>query len=80
MLGDRNNIRAGDLSNSDTIVSLISGIKIDMVRSNTSSDSNLKVLSFSQTLSSEVSRVETIYRQSADDMIPIYSRTLLTEW
>ena len=61
MFGNRDNVGASDFSNSDTTVGLVGGIEVNVVGSNTSSNSELEVLSLSQALSSEVSRVEAVY-------------------
>jgi hypothetical protein len=60
VLGDGDNVGASDLGNGNTTVGLVGGIEVDVVRSNTSSDSNLKLLSLSKTLCGKVTGVETI--------------------
>lgn len=59
VLGNGDNVAAGDLGDSDTTVGLVGGVEVDVVRANTSSDSDLKVLGLGQTLLGEVTGVET---------------------
>ncbi len=80
MFGNRDDVGASDFSNSNTTVGLVGSIEVNMVGSDTSSDSELEILSLSQALSSEVSRVEAVYSWLAGKAIPICPRTLLTEW
>ena len=58
VLSDGDDVGASDLSDGNTAVGLVGGIKIDVVGTNTSSHSELKVLGLSKALCGEVSRVE----------------------
>jgi hypothetical protein len=60
VFGNRYNVGASDFGNSDTTVGLVCGIEVNVVRSDTSSDGELEVLSLSQALGREVSRVEAV--------------------
>lgn len=59
VLSDRDNVGSSDLGDGDTTVGLVGGIEVDVVRTNTGGDGNLELLGLGQTLSSQVSRVET---------------------
>jgi hypothetical protein len=50
MLGNRDNIRACDFSNSDAAIGLVGCVKINVVRSNTSRDCKLELLGFRETI------------------------------
>jgi hypothetical protein len=67
VLGDGDDVGASDLGDGDTAVGLVGGIEVDVVRSDTSSDSELQVLSLSQTLCGEVTGVETVDRDLLAD-------------
>ena len=60
MFSDRDNVRAGDFSNGDTAIGLVGSVEINMIRSNTSSDGNLKLFCFRKTLSSQITRMEAM--------------------
>jgi hypothetical protein len=60
VLCDGDNVGASDFGNGDTTVGLVGGIEVDVIRSNTSSDGNLKLLSLSKTLCGKVTGVETV--------------------
>lgn len=60
VLSDGDDVGAGDLSNGDTAIGLVGGVKVDVVRADTSSDGNLELLGLGQALSGEVTGVETI--------------------
>ena len=59
MLGDGNDVGASDFGDGDTAVGLVGGVKVDVVGSNTGSDGDLELLGLGQTLSGEVTWVET---------------------
>lgn len=58
VFGNRDDVAAGDLSNGDTTVGLVGGVQVNVVRTDTSSDGNLKLLGFGKTLGSQVAGVE----------------------
>jgi hypothetical protein len=60
VLGDRDNIAAGDLGDSDTAVGGIGSVKVDVVGTDASGNGELELLGLGQTLSSQVSRVESV--------------------
>jgi len=59
MLGDGDDIGAGDFGNGDTTIGLVGCIEVNVVGSNTGRDGNLEVLGLGKTLSGEVTWVET---------------------
>lgn len=63
VLGDRDDVGAGDLGDGDTAVGLVGGVQVDMVGTNTGSDGDLKLLGLGETLSVQVTRVEAVERQ-----------------
>jgi len=58
MLSDGNDVAAGDFGDSDTAIGVVGGVQVNVVGANTSSDGNLQLLCFGETLGSEVTRVE----------------------
>jgi hypothetical protein len=58
VLSDRNDVGASDLGDSDTTVSGIGGVQVNVVRANTGSDGKLELLGLGQTLSGQVTGVE----------------------
>lgn len=58
VLGDGDNVGAGDLGDGDTAVGLVGGIEVDVVGTNTGGDGNLKVLGLGEALGGEVAGVE----------------------
>lgn len=64
VLGDGDNVGAGDLGNSDSAVGLVGGIEVNVVRANTSGDGNLEVLGLGETLGGQVARVEAVRWQT----------------
>jgi hypothetical protein len=58
VLGDGDDVGASNLGDSNTAVGLVRGIEVDVVRSNTSSNGKLQVLSLGQTLGGKVTWVE----------------------
>lgn len=58
MLGDGDDIGAGDFGDGDTAVGLVGGIEVDVVRADTSGDGELELLGLGQALGSQVTRVE----------------------
>lgn len=65
VLSNGDDVGASDLSDGDTAVSLIGSVEVDVVRADTSGNSELEVLGTGQTLSGQVTRVE---RSSDDDL------------
>jgi hypothetical protein len=59
MLGDGNDVGAGDFGNGDTAVGLVGGVQVDVVRANTGRDGDLEVLGLREALGGEVTGVET---------------------
>jgi hypothetical protein len=59
VLGDGDDVAAGDLSDGDTTVGLVGGIQVDVVRTNTGGDGDLELLGLGQALSGQVTGVET---------------------
>lgn len=59
VLSDGDDVGASDLGDSDTAIGLVGSVEVDVVGTNTSSDGNLELLGLGQTLSGEVSWVET---------------------
>ena len=60
VLGNRDDVATSDLGDGDTAVGLVGSVQVNVVGTNTGGDSELQVLGLGETLSSEVSRVETI--------------------
>ena len=58
VLSDGDDVGTGDLGNGDTAVGGVGGVQVNVVGTDTSSDSELEVLGLSQTLSGEVTGVE----------------------
>lgn len=56
---DRHDVRACNFRNGDTAIGLVCSIKVDMVRADTSSNSELQLLGLCKTLGSQITRVET---------------------
>jgi len=67
VLGNRDDVGASDLGNSDTAVGLVGSIQVNVIGTNTGSDGNLEVLGLGQTLLGQVTRVEG----SSDDDLSI---------
>jgi hypothetical protein len=59
VLGDRDDVAAGDFGNGDTSIGLVGGVEVNVIRSNTGGDGDLQVLGFGETLCGQVTRVET---------------------
>jgi hypothetical protein len=68
VLGDGDDVGASNLGDSNTAVGLVRGIEVDVVRSNTSSNGKLQVLSLGQTLGGKVTWVETVDRDLLADV------------
>jgi hypothetical protein len=68
VLGDGDDVGASNLGDGDTAVGLVRGIEVDVVRSNTSSNGKLQVLSLGQTLGGKVTWVETVDRDLLADV------------
>jgi len=62
-LSNGDDVGAGDLSDGDASVGLVGSVEVDMIGTDTGGDGKLELLGFSKTLSSEVSRVETVSSQ-----------------
>jgi hypothetical protein len=58
VLRNRDDVGAGDLGNSDTAVGGVGGVQVNVVGTDTGSDSELELLGLGQTLSSQVTGVE----------------------
>jgi hypothetical protein len=67
VLGHRYDIGAGDFSNSDTTVGGVCGVEVDMVGTDTGSDSNLELLRLGQSLCGEITGVEAVGVCSASE-------------
>lgn len=78
VLSDGDDVGAGDLSDGNTAVGLVGGIKIDVVGTNTGSHSELEVLGLSKALCGEVSGVEATLLSV--HMQPSLWSTVHTEW
>lgn len=59
VLSDGNNVGSGDLSDGDTAVCSVGGIKVDVVGPNTSCDCDLQLLRLGQALLGEISWMES---------------------
>lgn len=59
VLGDGNDVGAGDLSNGDTAIGLVGSVEVDVVGTDTSGDCDLEVLGLCETLGGQVTWVET---------------------
>lgn len=59
VLGDRDDVGSSNLCNGDTTVGLVGSIEVNMVGTDTSSDSELEFLGLSETFCGKVTRVET---------------------
>lgn len=78
VLSDGDDVAASDLSDGDTTVGLVGGVEVNVVRANTSSDGNLEVLGLGQTLSGQVTGVETNTVSSVPFLFT--SKAKHTEW
>jgi hypothetical protein len=58
VLGDGDNVGAGDFGNGDATVGLVGLVQVDVVRTDTGGDGDLEVLALLQALGGEVARVE----------------------
>lgn len=58
VLGDGDDVGAGDFGNGDTAVGLVGGVQVDVVRADTSGDGELELLGLGQALSGQVTGVE----------------------
>ena len=68
VLGDGDDVGAGDFGDGDTAVGLVRSIEVDVVGSDTSSNGELQVLSLGQTLGGKVTWVETVDRDLLADV------------
>ena len=60
VLCNGDDVRTGDLGDSDTTVGLVGGVQVDVVRADTSGDGDLEVLRLGEALSGEVTGVEAV--------------------
>ena len=60
VLGDRDDVGAGDLGDGDAAVGLVGVVEVDVVGADAGRDGQLEVLGTSETLSGQVARVEAI--------------------
>lgn len=60
VLSDGDDVRASNLSNSDTAIGFIGSVEVDVVGTDTSSDGNLQLLCLGQPLGGEVAGVEAV--------------------
>ena len=58
MLGDGDDVGAGDFGNSDTTIGLVGSVQVDVVGANAGGDGDLQLLRLCETLSCEVTGVE----------------------
>jgi hypothetical protein len=58
VLGDRDDVGAGDFSNGDAAIGRVRSVQVDVVGSNTSSDGKLQLLGLCETFGGEVTWVE----------------------
>lgn len=58
VLGDGDDIGAGNFGHGDSAVGLVGSVEVDMIRSNTSGDGELEVFGFGETLSGQVTGME----------------------
>jgi len=72
MLGDGDDVGAGDFCNGDTAIGLVRSIQVDVIGSDASSDGNLQLLGLCETLGSEVTGVESA---SVSEELPIEEQT-----
>lgn len=63
VLGDGDDVGAGDLGDGDAAVGGVGSVEVDMVGTNTGSDGELEVLSLGQTLGGQVAGVEAVGNQ-----------------
>lgn len=74
MLSNGDDVGAGHFGDGNTTVGLVGGIEVDVVGTNTSSNSELQVLSLGETLSGQVAGVETkVDEASGQYMPPVFS-------
>lgn len=60
VLGDGDDVGAGDLGDGDAAVGLVGGIEVDVVGADTSGDGDLEVLGLGEALSGQVAGVEAV--------------------
>jgi len=78
MFGDGDNVGPGNFGDGDTTISLVGGVKVDVIGSDTRCDSNLELLGFGETLCGEVTWVESFVVVSCITWIGNLEK--LTEW
>jgi hypothetical protein len=66
VLGDRDDVGAGDLGDGDAAVGLVGGIKVDVVGADAGCDGELELLGLGQALGRQVAGVEAILSMSID--------------
>ena len=62
VLGDRDDVGAGDLGNGDTAIGLVGGVQVHVVGANAGGDGKLELLGLGKTLGGQVAGVEARYR------------------
>jgi hypothetical protein len=72
VLGDRDDVGAGDFSNGDAAIGRVRSVQVDVVGSNTSSDGKLQLLGLCETFSGEVAWVEAAH---VSTVLPIAQTT-----
>jgi hypothetical protein len=60
VLGDGDDVGAGDFGDGDAAVGLVGGVQVDVVRADTSGDGELELLGLGQAFGSEVTGVEAV--------------------
>ena len=63
VLGNRDDVRAGDLSDGDTAIGLVGGVQVDVIGANAGGDGKLELLGLGETLRGQVTGVEARYRK-----------------
>lgn len=58
VLGDGDDVGAGDLSDGDAAVGLVGGVEVDMVRADAGGDGKLELLGLGEALGGQIARVE----------------------
>lgn len=72
VLGDRDDVGAGNFSNGDAAIGRVRSVQVDVVGSNTSSDGKLQLLGLCETFGSEVTWVEAAH---VSTVLPIAQMT-----
>jgi hypothetical protein len=81
VLGDGDDVGAGNLGDGYTTVGLVGGIQVDVVRADTSGDGELELLGLGQALGSEVTGVEAAcLLADRGSTLDQFGEVSLTEW